>query len=475
MRNGLARLLFNKTTLIIALSMFCVGIASLLALGFTKVPLFIIGGLVGIIIIYYCLAKPVLGFHIVTVVAFFVAYPDRLLRIQVPLSTGVEVLVLLLFIGTYLSKTKSGQNSFFKTPVSVALFFYLLLLLVELFNPSMDSIAGWIFYMRRFVMFLLIYIISYRLFDDMKKIKAFLKLWFFLAFLAAAYACYQQWFGLLPFEMDYLMSDPHEYMLYFQGGSIRKFSFLSDPPTFGILAGSSSVFVLIIAINEKIRKKRNLYFFMFVVMMLGMAYSGTRTTNIMLPVGLCLYALLTITDKKTLITIFMAITGMAFLLFGPIQNNTINRMRTTFDSKDESAAVRDVNRHYIQPYIYAHPLGGGIATAGVLGEKYNPGHPLAGFPPDSGLLLAALELGWIGYSVTFLVYFLILYQCVHFYFLTDKKENKLFIAAIAVSIFPIIVAQYSQVTIGQLPNALFFYAALAIVTRLKELGTNPMA
>src|SRR5205085_4667874 len=125
----------------------------------------------------------------------------------------------------------------------------------------------------------------------------------------------------------------------------------------------------------------------FVILMLGMAYSGTRTTNIMLPAGLCLYALLTITDKKTLVTVFVAILGMAFIFFGPIQNGTINRMRTTFDTKDESANVRDINRKYIQPYIYSHPLGGGIATAGVLGEKYNPGHPLAGFPPDSGLLL----------------------------------------------------------------------------------------
>jgi putative inorganic carbon (HCO3(-)) transporter len=324
--------------------------------------------------------------------------------------------------------------------------------------------------MRRFLMFMLIYVISYRLFDDMKKIRFFLKLWVFLAFLAGIYACIQQWFGLLPFEMDYLMSDPHQYMLYFQGGSIRKFSFLSDPPTFGILAGSTSVFVLIFAINEKIAKKKRLYFFIFVILMLGMAYSGTRTTNIMLPAGLCLYALLTITDKKTLVTVFIAILGMAFIFFGPIQNGTINRMRTTFDTKDESANVRDINRKYIQPYIYSHPLGGGIATAGVLGEKYNPGHPLAGFPPDSGLLLAAIELGWVGYSVTFFVYFLILYQCVHFYFLTHKKENKLIIVAITVCIFPIIIAQYSQVTIGQLPNALFFYGALAIVTRLKELG-----
>jgi putative inorganic carbon (hco3(-)) transporter len=445
-----------------------VGCAVLLVNGFTKVPLFIIGGLVGVLVVYYCLTKPLIGFYIVTVLGYFIAYPERLLRISVPLSTGIEVLVLLLFIGSYASKTKKGPGTFYKTPVSVAFLIYTLFVLVEFFNPNMYSIAGWIFYMRRLIMFLLIYIISYRLFDDMDKIKFFLKLWLFLAFLAAAYACYQQWFGLLPFEMDYLMSDPLQYKLYFQGGSIRKFSFLSDPPTFGVLAGSCAVFMFILAINEKRASRKRLLFFMFFIMYIGMAYSGTRTTNVMLPAALCLYCMLTITNRTTLITVFVSIMAMAFVMFGPIQNNTINRMRSTFDSKDESAAVRDINRHYIQPYIYAHPIGGGIATSGVLGMKYNEGHPLAGFPPDSGLLLAAIELGWIGYAITILVYFLILYQCVHYYFMMKRKQTKLFAVAITVTLFPIIVAQYSQVTIGQLPNVLFFYAVLAIITRMKE-------
>jgi hypothetical protein len=324
--------------------------------------------------------------------------------------------------------------------------------------------------MRRLIMFILIYVVSYRLFDDMNKIKTFFKIWLVLAFFAAAYGCFQQWFGMLPFEMDYLMSNPHEYKLYFQGGTIRKFSFLADPATFGILAGSSSCFLLILAINEKVPKKRRLYFFGFLVLVVGMSYSGTRTTNIMLPAAICLYALLTITNKKTLVTIFSFIIVVAFIFFGPIQNSTINRIRSTFDSKEESVAVRDINRKYIQPYIYSNPLGGGIATSGVQGERFNPRHPLAGFPPDSGLLLAAIELGWIGYTITMLVYFLMLYQCVHFYFIAYDPRKKVFIAAITVAIFSIIITQYSQVTIGQLPTALFFYAALAIVTRIKDMA-----
>jgi hypothetical protein len=309
------------------------------------------------------------------------------------------------------------------------------------------------------------------LFDSVDKVKFFFKFWIFLAFVAAAYACFQQWFGLLPFEMNYLMSNPHEYKLYFQGGTIRKFSFVSDPTTLGILEGSSAVFLLVFIINEKNKRRRNLLLFAFLILVLGMTYSGTRTTNIMLPGALCLYALLTITNKTTLITIFVFVMAAAFILFGPIQNASINRIRSTFDKKEESGAVRDMNRKYIQPYIYSHPIGGGISTSGVLGEKYNRGHPLAGFPPDSGLLQAAIELGWIGYALTILVYILILYQGIHYYFIINNERNKVFVAAITVSVFSIILTQYSQVAIGQLPTVLFFYTALAMISRLRELDS----
>ena len=475
-KRGVGRFLGNKIVLyavLAALSLLC---GFLLASGLITVPIFIIGGLIGILVIYYCLTRPMIGFFIVTIISFFVAYPERLLRMQIPLSTGIEVLVLLLFLASSGMQHKPGSGNFYRTPVSVAFFIYLLFIIVEFFNPNMYSIAGWTFYVRRLLMFILIYIISYRLFDDFKKVKAFIKLWFILAFLAAAYACFQQWFGMLPFEMDYLMSNPHEYKLYFQGGTIRKFSFLADPATFGVMAGASSVFMLVLAINEKRPKRRRLLFFFFFVLTIGMTYSGTRTTNIMLPAALCLYALLTITNKTTLITLCVFFLAVAFIFFGPLQNNTINRIRSTFDSKEESVAVRDENRKYIQPYIYTHPLGGGVATSGVQGERFNPGHSLAGFPPDSGFLLAAIELGWIGYIITVLVYFLMLYQAVHYYFLTNNEQHRLYIAALTVSLFSVIITQYSQVTIGQLPTALFFYAALALITRLKEFETdNPIS
>lgn len=460
---------------LVTLLLLTVGTAWLNAAGFSMLPLMLAGGFAGLIIVYYCLVKPLFAYYIVLILSFITAYPERILKTQIPITTGIEVLMLLLFIGTYSVKTGLANQQFYKKPVSIALLLYALYCFIELFNPEMTSVGGWLFFMRRFFMFVLIYVVSYRLFDNMDKIRYFFRAWVLLSVAAAVYACFQQWFGLLPFEMAYLRDNPHEYKLYFQGGTIRKFSFLSDPTTFGILAGSSAVFVLIRAINEQVRLKKRILFFMFFILMLGMTYSGTRTANIMLPAAIALYAMMTISNRTTLITVFVFISAALFILFGPIQGSNINRIRSTFESKEESANVRDENRKSIQPYIYSHPIGGGIATSGVQGEKYNPRHKLAGFPPDSGLLLAAIELGWIGYALTLFVYFLILYQGIHFYFITHKRENRIYIIAVLISVFTIIVTQYSQVTIGQLPTALFFYAGLALISRLKELGAaeNP--
>jgi cell division protein FtsW (lipid II flippase) len=207
---------------------------------------------------------------------------------------------------------------------------------------------------------------------------------------------------------------------------------------------------------------------MTVFLALGMLYSGTRTTTIMLPTGIALYSLMTIRNKTTLITLFVSFLVATFLMIAPIDSPALNRMRSTFNSEDESLNVRDENRHFIQPYIYDHPLGGGIAASGVEGMRFNPDHPLAGFPPDSGLLKIALDMGWIGLALTVIFYLMILYTGIQYYYRMHNEEYKKYIIAITTSLFSVMVTQYSQVSIGQIPNALFFYGAIALFKRLLE-------
>jgi cell division protein FtsW (lipid II flippase) len=225
-------------------------------------------------------------------------------------------------------------------------------------------------------------------------------------------------------------------------------------------------------LNGKFNIKRRIYLLIgIVICSLAMSYSGTRTATMTLVIGILLYVLMTIANRRTLI--FTAIFAGLFvvLIYGPIYGNpTINRLRSTFDlSEDESYKVRDINRHSIQPFIHANPLGGGLGTSGVGSSAFVPNHPLADFPSDSGLLRNAIEYGWVGLLVLYLTYVVLLQQAVHFYFTSRDRKNRVILLASNLALFSYIVAQYAQVAIGMIPSAFLVYALMAIFIRLPQM------
>ena len=436
------------------------------------VPLAVGTVLLAIIIIYYCLFHPLKGFYIINFLGFFVFYPNHLLgRDVLPLSTALEMLIIFVFFGTGISK-KSGiikEQGLSKTFISITLFALTFYVGLQALNPNVYGLGGWFAAFKRSIVFVLIYITAYRLIDTEKKFIYFVRFWIIMSLVAAFYGCLQQWFGYLSLEMNYIRNIPGAYEILNQGGQLRKFSFLADVVSFGVLAGCMALFTLLLAINEKNTVKKTWLFLFSIVMVLGMSYSGTRTVTIILPTGLTLYCLLRIKHKTTLVTIFLATIGAIAVLFVPIYDNaTLNRVRSTFDTKDPSLDVRNTNRHYIQPYIQSHPIGGGIGTTNNAGLYNHPGHQLAGFATDSGFLKAGLEIGWIGLILIILFNLSILYQGINYYFKMKDKQLKLYVIVIVSTLFANIVTQYAQETVGQFPFAIFFFSSLSLMKRLFE-------
>lgn len=430
----------------------------------------ILGLLIVALIINLCVFKPIIGYYIVILLACFANYPSRILHVDLPVSTFIEVLVVFLFIGVMWAG-KSDLNhkgNLLSSPLAIIFFINYLYFLLQFFNPNMISSLGYLSGFKRVTVFLLFFILSYKLINTPERFNSFLKFWIIISFLAALYACSQQWIGYLPFELAWVKKDPVEFGLLFQGGVIRKFSFLDGVVTFGALTGTMAIIIIILAINERIGKLKWQLFIMGIVCFLGMAYSGTRTFTIMMPVGLALYILITMRNKATLVTLFLTIMTFMFIFFAPINNPTLNKMRSTFNAEDASLNVRTVNRISIQPYIYANPFGGGIATSGVEGWRFNRSHPLAGFPPDSGLLKLALEIGWVGLSLIILFYLTVLYQGIYYYFRMKSKKYKNYILAFLAGFLALLVTLYSQVSIGQMPIVFFVYAYIALIKRLWE-------
>ncbi len=441
-----------------------------------KLGFLIIAGLIGGTVAFVCLLHTRLGFYLTVIVAFFVFYVNRMLNDALPVGVAVDAMILLTFIGIYLKKTIMKAKYWLHSKNAITVFFFLTLayLLVEVFNPSMHSTAGWFFIFRKNLNFLFIFYIALHVFDSLAVVKEFIKLWLLLCFFAGVYGCFQEWHGLLGFEERWVNYDPQRYKLYFQAGSMRKFSFLSDPTAFGMLMADAIILALVIMMGHITRKQRWLLILIIVPMVLSMAYSGTRTANAMLPAGIIIFILMTITSKKTLAFAIFSIMVFMVVLFGPFHNGTINRVRTTFlFSEDGSYNVREVNRQRIQPYIIRHPLGGGPATSGVMGLRYNPAHYLAGFPPDSGYLHTALELGWLGLALTCAMYFVVLWTGIRNYYRTHSKEIKALYLAILAALYGYIIANYAQVAVGQLPGCFFFYAMMAVLIKLKTFDKEP--
>jgi hypothetical protein len=444
-------------------------------LGYLAGPL-LIAVVAGIIMLIVCLSSPRTAFYITVFVSCFAFFPQRILGVDfLPISTCIELLIYGIYVGWLLNRRNEmpDDSLFLRSPSTIGLFIFMLLILVEVFNPNAHSFPGWFLYFRKNLLFIIIYYITYKLIDDLEKIRFFIKFWIFVAMLAALYTCKQQWLGLFGFEDRWLRSDPVLMVLYFQGGSFRKFSFLAGAPETGILMAVMAIFTIVIGIGIKERRRKWKLFFCGIIMLLAMSFTGTRTANLVFIGGAVIYILMTINQKKTLYFACTGIVLMLLLLFAPFENATLYRFRTSFrGTGDESLQVRDINRKSIQPYIYAHPMGGGLATSSVEGLHFNPTHPLAGFPPDSGFLKTALETGWIGYAIAILYYLMILSQGVHYYFKARNPEIRLYLLAFTCSLVVVMLGLYTQSAIGQVPDIFFFFPAGALSIRLLQIDQS---
>lgn len=440
-----------------------------------KAGALVIMGIVGVGILMSSVYYPEFGFYTAIIFSFFLFDIQRFLRSDLPLGTFVDVLIYLVFIGIIIRKTLD-KEPFWKNCYHPIVFVYIIVVIfsvIQIFNPLGAPFGVTFLIYRRFLSLMIFLYCAIQLFKDEEAIYRFLKIYLVFAIIAALYGCYQQWFGYPAYELSFIQSNPRgEQLLSMGNGTYRKFSFLASPADYGLLMAAVALVFLALLLNMKGKWKQRLIFATGLILsLLAMSYSGTRTATMMFVLGVILYIMMTLNNIRTMVFTALFGLGFIFLLYGPIYGNgTVNRLRSTFDlSEDESYKVRDDNRNSIQPFIYSHPLGGGLGTSGVGSSAVVPGHPLADFPSDSGLLRNAVEYGWLGLVVLYITYIVGLYQGIRAYYRSRNPRNKILFLGAVVAIFGYIVAQYAQVAIGMIPGAFFFYGLMAIIVRLRQI------
>lgn len=431
---------------------------------------------VGSAVALVCIISAEAGLYINMAYSFFICYFNRLF-FEDNLQVGVfsDLLIMVTFLGFFVRRDGLRQNinQFTKAPVVIALLLVYGLCAIELFNPYARFFVGWFPAFRKILGTLLLLFISYNVFDDREKIKRYIAVLFALCTIVAVYGCIQQWHGFFNFELDWLRADPKRFRMTFIGGGSRKMSTMNDAVSFAIIMATCSIFFTALLPTQKKMSRRLILLTGIGLMLLGMTYAITRTSNAMLVGGLLMFILLTFDRKTTRILTFLAVGLFILLLVAPVDNPQVDQFRQTFQaSNDDSYNVREVNRRSVQPYIYRHPIGGGLGTTGGEGLQYNPGHELAGFPPDSGYLKKALEIGWIGFALITVLYFLVLRTGIRGYFTAEDNNTKLIYAACTSACFAFYLGDFSQVAIGQITDIVVYYPFIAIMLRLKDLAPS---
>lgn len=434
-----------------------------------KAAIMLAGVFVFAVIGVACVLYPYFGYYTTIIVSCLIFSPERAFGLALPFGFAIEIYSYLTLLGvaTQGYARQEISRDFWRHPITICLIVYLLFYTVQAVNPALQSKLGWFNYYRKFISFFAFYFMTFCLLNSKERIRFFMKFWVVLITFLALYACKQQWIGFFQWEANWIQADEKRLELLYQQGLMRKFSLLSDPAASGVLFSAFMVFCLVLGLRTSNKKHKYWLYLFSLICFLGFSYSGTRTGNLIFIGGVFFYAISTITEKRTIKFVTAAAVGFIMLLAIPVYNPVLLRIRSTFEgSKDPSAAFRDMNRARIQPYIYSHPIGGGINTCIPEGLIYSPGHYLASFPSDSGYLKIAVEQGWVGLALALIFYYLILRTGIKGFYRARGPEIRMWYIALLSFVFCLYIGQFSQIVIGQYPTIFLYYGAMVIFIKL---------
>lgn len=379
-----------------------------------------------------------------------------------------DSLVLFMMVGyLYRCYTTNKWNGF-DTVLNIPIVLWIIYNVLEIANPIAASRVAWFYVMRPAVGYILLFYLTYNMLETKKDIKNLLNLIVALVFISAIWGLIQFFNGYFPFEMSYVVANDAVHLVYING-RWRSFGTMASPAQYGVVMAAMLILIPLLIRGSKDRFRKWFYRITAVLALLAMVYSGTRSAIAILPVAILALIVLA---KNWRLYVGGAVLGVIFIgiINVPTNNYHIQRLQSTFSGqKDESYLVRQRNREMIYPWILAHPIGGGLGSTGVWGQKFSPGTFLANFPPDSGFVRVAVELGWIGFLIYIFLWANILLKGAIKYWLMKDDELKTIALALLCMLSGIFVVEYAQDIVGKTPFNLLFWVFCAILFKALKL------
>ncbi|MDF3077650.1 MAG: teichuronic acid biosynthesis protein TuaE, putative secreted polysaccharide polymerase [Sphingobacteriaceae bacterium] len=461
----------RKLAAVVFVGLLIVSVLSALAvktLG-TTIGILILGLTVGLPVAFGVVVYPRFGIIVLLISAYLIMWFYNMITIDFPLGTLMDAMEAILIIGFFLQQRTKPNWAIFKNPVTVLILIWIGYNLLEFFNPMAESRLAWVYTIRSVAVVMLMYFVfSYHI-RTLEFIKLIIKIWLALSLFGALYAFKQEHFGFFEYEQKRLDANPLLQNLLYINGHWRKSSIFAEPVTFSYNMVMSTILCLCLMWGPTSMGKKIILGTMAAFFMLVMLYSGTRGAYVLLPAALILFAILTLNTKTIGIA---AVAGIFFLFLINVPTSNVNlaRFQTAFKpSQDASYNVRKTNRQRIQPYIRSHPIGGGLGSTGVWGVKFAPNSYLAKFPPDSGFMRVAVELGWIGLLILCALIFVVLKTGIENFFKIRNPELKSYCLAMLLMLFAVIVGNLPQEALVQFPTNIYFYLMIAMINILLRL------
>lgn len=437
----------------------------------------------GMLVLVVVIALPVLyaimvylefGIWLLLIFAYLLFFLMRL-DLGFPLGTLIDALQVLLFIGFFIHQRTRPNWKDLKTPVSVMILVWVGYNVLAVVNPAAASRMAWVYTIRSVAIITFSYFVFLYVIRSVSFIRVILKTWIGLALFAALYAFKQEYIGFTSGENAWLASDPKIAALLFIDGAWRKFSIMADPVAFSYNMAISSILCIALMTGPLPSWKKIALGGCTAILLFAMLLSGTRSAYIMLPVGLIFLAILKF-NRKVLRIMVVVGAALVVLVFMPTTNYTLYRFQTAFKpSKDASFNVRKANQEKIQPYILTHPIGGGLGATGAWGQRFAPDSYLANFPPDSGYVRVAVELGWIGLLLFCILLFLILKMSINNYYAIRDPELKSYCLGMTLILYAFTIGNYPQEALVQYPSNIYFYLVVALVSITYRLDKKKQA
>lgn len=422
---------------------------------------------IGIALVFGAMFNLYLGLYVILIMSILVSYLSKI--VDLPYGLSLDLLLVVLALGVIMKQLKDRDLSFAKNPISLPIVVWVFYNMIQVINPIAASRLAWAFTVRSMALLILLYFIAAYALNSYRRTINIFKFMLGLAFLSALYGLKQEFFGFTDFELAWLYSDPARFQLIFQWSRMRIFSFFSDPTNYGIYMSYMSVMCFILVLGKfKVWQKITLGF-AGVCMLLAIAFAGSRTPVVLVPFGFAVFTMLSLKRNIIIAMMVVGLFGGAFLLKST-GNAVLFRIQSAFmpDRSGDTMGVRFENQKKIKPFIQSHPFGAGLGSVGEWGQRFSPDTFLASFPPDSGYVRVAVELGWVGYLLYCWLLYTIIRMGIRYYLRVKNEQIKIIYLALTTMMFMLILASYVQEAIVQLPTSIHFYVCVAVLARLKD-------